>query len=124
MRITGQHVTFLIRIVLVSIGIPSVRTVREAFPKSHRESRLDRLGRLYSFTLGVFDMRCDDIASSVLCTASAYLDVDLSISKGTNRLKKAHAQEFITYELAFEFFILQSRSDELVLSALQRHHHN
>ena len=38
--------------------------------------------------------------------------------------KKAHAQEFITYELAFELFILQSRSDELVLSAFQRHRHS
>jgi hypothetical protein len=93
--------------------------------KGHRESRLDRLGRLFPFALGVLDTRCDDdIASSVLCTASAYLHVNLSISEGMSHPEKAHGQEFITYELAFELFVLQSRSDEFVLSALERYHHN
>jgi hypothetical protein len=77
---------------------------------------------LLSFTLGVFDTRCDDIASSVLCTASAYLDINLSISEAMGRTEMAHAQEFITYELAFELFVMQSRSDELILSARERSH--
>lgn len=42
--------------------------------KSYRERRLDKLGRLLllSLILDVADKRCDDIASSVRCTASAY----------------------------------------------------
>jgi hypothetical protein len=48
--------------------------------KIYRESKLDRLGRLLPFALGVLDKRCDDIASSVWCTASAYLHVMLHIN--------------------------------------------
>lgn len=103
-----------------------VRTTRDprSSHQSHRESRLDRLGRLLPFALDGLDRRCDDIASSVLCTASAYLYVNLGISKGTSHPEKVHRQEFITYELAFELFVLQSRSDEFILSALERYHHN
>jgi hypothetical protein len=128
--ITRQRVTFFISIVLVSKGIlrdvilSELSAIQGIRKKSHRESRLDRLGRLFPFTLGVLDRRCDDIASSVLCTASAYLDINISISKAMGRTKMAHAQKFITYELAFELFVMQSRSDELILSesAHERYH--
>jgi hypothetical protein len=45
----------------------------------YRERRLDKLGRLLllSLILDVDDKRCDDIASSVRCTASAYLKATL-----------------------------------------------
>jgi hypothetical protein len=37
-----------------------------ALPKKiYRESRLDKLGRLLPFALGVLDKRCEDMASSV-----------------------------------------------------------
>lgn len=49
--------------------------------KSYRESRLDKLGRLLLLDVAdvadVADNRCDDIASSVRCTASAYLQPTL-----------------------------------------------
>jgi hypothetical protein len=47
--------------------------------KSYRERKLDKLGRLLllSLILDVEDKRCDDIASSVRCTDSAYLQVTL-----------------------------------------------
>lgn len=47
--------------------------------KSYRERKLDKLGRLLvlSLILDAADKRCDDIASSVRCTDSAYLQVTL-----------------------------------------------
>ena len=65
-----------------------------AIQESHLESRLDRLGRLFPFALGVLDTRCDDIASSVLCTASAYLHLDLSINERMSHPERARTRVY------------------------------
>ena len=44
---------------------PGLSAILAALVKSHRERRLDKLGRLLPLTLDVADKRCDDIASSV-----------------------------------------------------------
>lgn len=57
----------------------SIILMTALFGKIYRERRLDKLGRLLPFALGVLDKRCEDMASSVRCTASAYLHVAFEI---------------------------------------------